>query len=376
MGSVENDHDVALKEEVLLRYVREVCDVGVEDADVSLSDIRWTRIGDGTGFLGRLLRCQGSVTPPEAEPQPFSFVVKLPPPPDSPMASFVATKRLFETETAFYRLVGACLPPQSRPRLAKFHFSLEPGRALALEDLSAGTVAHGLDEGLTFEECRAALAELAKVHSLDLDSARRAELELAKTLEKQGGAPGVLRGAFEEALPGIRDVLSPRISDGAALAKLEAAGAALDNVYRQLEADRKQNLMAGDVWAGNILFRTDGTDAGQARVAALLDFQFAGFSSSGPIEDVIFLLGSSLGAEDRRRRRRELFEGYVALRTDLATDHQGKEKLLEDLEKALLPIGMAFAVSFGAELIVRDGKLLPRFEALIEDYISNASEGT
>ena len=55
-------------------------------------------------------------------------------------------------------------------------------------------------------------------------------------------------------------------------------------------------------------------------------------------------------------------------RTDLSHHPQEQERLLVDLEKAHLPLGVAFVVGFGVSTISPEGVLMERFRLLLLDY--------
>ena len=55
-------------------------------------------------------------------------------------------------------------------------------------------------------------------------------------------------------------------------------------------------------------------------------------------------------------------------RKDLANHPAEQQRLLADLEKAHLPLGVAFVIGFGLSTIAPNGVLLERFRLLLLDY--------
>lgn len=66
-----------------------------------------------------------------------------------------------------------------------------------------------------------------------------------------------------------------------------------------------------------------------------------------------------------------MFRAYVEARGDLSEAE--REDLLRDLRTASLPMGLCFAVGFGASAVLSgEGRVVRRIKELVDDYLATA----
>jgi hypothetical protein len=282
------------------------------------------------------------------------------------MHALVCERKLLENEVALYELLRDCLDATSdRPPTPSFLFALTSPPCIVMEDLSPRTRTVGLSQGLSFEQARAAVVALARLHRIrpgDLEATgggRAVELVRALSNKRERGGSALCR-IYEDTLPALRAAVE-ELGDERWEA-LRALAGRLDGVLEGLGEGMGLHLSHGDCWAANLLYDVDEPD----KLVAMLDFQFGGFtrcvratilvwaqhatarehvathlvlatapplrvSCRSPMLDVLMLLASSCDAVVRREQRAALFEAYLE-----ALGACGKREMARRMEEAHL----------------------------------------
>jgi len=200
----------------------------------------------------------------------------------------------YATEVAFYREVAAGLGGVT-PRC--FCAAFDEGSAahvLLLEDLSPAVPAD-LGAGLSAEQVRGVLGELARVHAIgwgEMGDGRSSHRELAS--EPRGPLDG-----------------GSDVADGARTRRFREMGPAL----RAVLAGGPQTLIHGDVQPSNVVLA-------EGRRPRLVDWQCSRVDA--PMRDVARLLVLGMTVEERRAHERDLVSGYLDALAELGVRYEAE----------------------------------------------------
>jgi len=270
--------------------------------DGAVTDCRATAIGEGVGFLSRVLRVALTYAGGGAG-APASVVVKLEP--DAGAFHVLGDElHAFAREIRFYREVAAVAPV----RLPRLYYADAgpPSAALVLEDLSFATPGDQV-AGMHAAQVHATLRLIGGLQAGFWDNAALAALDWMPSSNRIGAD-------FDARWPSLAQHFGAQIgADGLAL------GERLRGRCDWLEAAiarRPRTIVHSDLRADNLLFGPpDSADA-----VLIVDWQLA-IRSLGAFDVARLMGGSELPAERRGHQREALATWHDALRAGGVRDY-------------------------------------------------------
>ena len=342
----------------------------------------WTPVGETSGFLGTLHRCQlVVVSGAEAEStSTHSFIAKFELIEDNPFHEFSVSNNLFSREVAFYEYSsghGLKVPLYYFSSLSTSPSCSPSQRYLVMEDLTGKACTPSFEVGCSYEQCIAVIVELAKVHSLDVTA-----LPPGSALMDHSGDQ-TLQGLYRDGIQGLLKFAedgSPLVSrqwEILARQMPAAVEAAYEDMVRYSSSVGKPRLHIthGDLWSGNVLFSS--VPGLGSQLVAIVDWQFAQLEHC-TLFDLVTFLSSSTDTHIRQQYLTTFLDLYLDLRSDLCRENGDHNLLKQMLIKHFLTLGTAFAVAswqiFKVKGVKRDGQgalLLNRFWDLLLDYCNS-----
>ena len=261
---------------------------------VSVTGVSVERIGEGVGILSILQR----VTPEYSgtTSAPASLVVKYPT--DDPTQRFTADAlSLYVRELEFYKQVAPVSPVRTARCFACSIDSASTDFTVVMEDIGGYTGLNQL-EGVTLEQAKAILTDIADFHAYWWDDPRLQDLENwfmpISNPVFHAVLPSMWDGGWQFVQEHVPDMITPLYAE-------IGAGWSSRIGWMLEEVMTPKTLLHGDFRADNIFF--DGARP------VLIDFQVSGTGTS--VYDVAYFVSQSLSTEVRRGHDRELFDHYL-----------------------------------------------------------------
>lgn len=278
------------------------------ESGVTVTGITTERIGEGVGVLSIIQR----VTPAYsgATKAPATIVIKYPT--DDPTQRFTAdVLTLYVRELEFYKQVAPDSPFRA-PRCFAAAIAENNDFTVVMEDIGAYRACNQLD-GMTLDEARAVISDLADFHATWWNSPRLPALEQWFQPISNPTYHAMLPQLWQAGWPFATQHASHLIPDGIG----DLGEKWPERISWMLEEMmHPHTLLHGDCRADNIFF--DGNEP------VLLDFQISGTGVG--VYDIAYLVSQSLKPEVRKGHDRELVDTYIA-----RLEHHGIEVDSEDM---------------------------------------------
>lgn len=330
--------------------------VGDAANGAKITGLRWERIAEGVGLLGRLARFHLEWSDPTTS-APVTLIVKLP----SLIQEMVDQALMFgfyDREINFYRHIG----DDATVRVPHAYF-VEADEAvvpfvIVMEDLAQTRVVdqlQGCELGDSLRVARAA----ARLHAPFWG--KQAELDALAWLPAVDGPLYSAAGPLlVEMAPVFLASWADRLPEGATEFATRTAGA-LNELQRRAAAD-PLTMCHYDLRLDNLLF-DDATDD-----VCVIDFQLMG-TQRGPY-DIAYFVGWSLTPEQRRAQTPAILDAYVAELAEqgVTADRQWVEDVFRE---SMLGV-VSMAVLSGATAVVENERGEQLVAALVERAFASA----
>jgi Phosphotransferase enzyme family len=260
----------------------------------SLQSVDTTRIGEGAGFVGQLVRARLSWS--EARPgAPTSVIVKMPTTdPNSKMMGQMMG--LYDREARFYTELRDRVPVRT-PRCFYSHADSTTGEyALVLEDLLPMRAGDQVT-GATIDDARLVVRELAALHAAFYRPGALDGLDWLPGLI--GPNTGMIVPMFEGSWASFVEHYGPRLSPK--VMRWTETFAPRIPAWMERFADLPTTMVHGDFRLDNMFF--DGPKF------ALIDWQM--IMRVPGSSDLVYFLLTNLTTETRRAHERELIDLYL-----------------------------------------------------------------
>ena len=290
-------------------------------ADVSVTRFTATPLGEGSGFMGRLVRLN------------LEYDGAAPAAPKSLIAKFAGGAghhrdiamqfRLYEREVRFYERVSDTLPG-SAPRRYAAEIDADSGDSvILLEDLCDYRMGDQA-KGCSAEEARMVIDILAPMHArywgrID-DVAWAPPIDGSIQID---GAVGGCQHGWDPCAQRFGSVIAPEI-----LAARDVYLAAIPALHR-LMAKPVQTLVHGDIRLDNLMFGATPVH----RPAVALDWIV---TRSAAVQDLAYLLSQNLTIDERRQHEADLISYYHAQIVSLGIEGYSLVQLWSDYRLAVL----------------------------------------
>ncbi len=316
------------------------------------------RVGQGKGFAGHLARIQLQCDEPLPE-TPRRLIAKFASEQDV-MRGMMADMGGYEREVRFYReLADRVGVPTPRCYLA--HYDQEHKRFLLLLEDMAPAASPGVDRGLSLEQARVVMEQLARLHARWWN-----RTDALPWLELDDDTIRQLRDRYQDLLPEFVAQFGDRYPTVARVARGIGTVFDEDEWVDDIRAGPR-TLAHNDMHVENIFLPTE--DGGRF---AFIDWQGVGFGRHG-IGDVTRILCMGMRAELRRAHADELLRCYHDKLTELGvTDYPFrtlKKRYREEMMSMVIIGVLAFAaIDFEGDDSVETQKVLgERIEVAVRD---------
>ena len=320
--------------------------------DDAVTDVRWERIAEGVGLLGRLARFQLTWA---GGAGPTSVIVKLP----TQIPEMVEQALMFgfyDREVQFYSNAGTISAVRT-PRC--FHVEAAEGSVpfvIVMEDVADARIVDQL-QGCSLEDALRVARAAARLHAPMWGRPELHELEWLPAVN--GPLYSAAQPALQMAAPAFAERWGPVIGDEA----LELAMIVADNLnafQNKAAAEGPLTMCHYDLRLDNLLFDDAADDV------VLIDFQLMA-THRGPF-DLAYFLGWSMTPDQRRAHTAAVLDEYTAQlgREGIEVDRGWVE---DTYRESMLGV-MAMAVLSGVDSVTEND----RGDALIEAIVVRTAE--
>ena len=327
---------------------------GVLGEDAAVRECRRTVIGQGVGFLSRVLRVALTYDPPIPS-APTSVVVKLEPD-TGEFRTFGDELHAFEREIRFYREVAAVVPLRL-PRL--YYGEVQGAQAvLVMEDLGFATPGDQV-AGMHAGQVTATVRLIGRLQGRFWNNAALAALDWMPTsnhieIDYDGKWPSLVEH-FGDAVGAAGLAVGERLLGGAA-------------AWVEAEIERRpRTIVHSDLRADNLLFGAPGT----ADEVLVVDWQIA-IRSMGAF-DVARLMGGSELPSERRGHQFEILRAWHDALRESGVDDYAYEDAVRDFRLGALA-ALSYPVHFHTGVIGSTGRALALAEAICRRLFTSAAE--
>jgi len=292
--------------------------------DNEVATFSYSVIGAGIGVLGMVVRITlGYKTTTNAGPA--SVVAKFSHP-DAANRAIANNTNMYEREVNFFNKIAAGVStPMPECYFAAMNYDTG-GNIVVIEDLADYDLGDQVS-GASPERVRMVIDALVPLHAKYWDAWQSAfdnPMQVNNDNYIEPFLPGFF-GTWENALDKFSDSFTPEL-----LAVMPKYVAGIRGIMREM-GNRKMTLIHGDVRMDNAMF-----GAGKPGLLPVVMIDWQNVMVSNPMQDMAWMLGTSVTTEMRREHEEDLLAYYVSQITKAGVRDYSIEQARDDYGIALL----------------------------------------